>query len=1056
MIFSFTKISSLFNKEKSIAIKAYFKFQETLFNKKTNSLKILFALLRAKFDSASPQRAELSKETNFKKPYPDPNIKIILFILCLTPLSSLSQTPCQAVFSDMHSFNRAMTQNMLLHPHQKSLFEIYRSSSFEIPMLGMKKDFDDVMEILEKHPELAKVSFREYLIQVKNTAYNNSSDNIQQIIKSLEQSARATNNLFKIKENIGYWKVLLDFPKREEKNSKDKLKKQQNNLEFLEHLNSLISEEDFQFLNNPSSFYREKSLLLYQILNKARNLNIQQDRSIKRISQAMVDVAHIVGFNNEYNKTNLKSKILDMQLKALKNIIQERDSLAKELGFSDFLDLQNHLNRDSPKGLSKKQDILSSLNLAEQEAKMTSHQNHTSEILRVRPLSLQESPFRSCVGGEADCSSRYYFEKALDPNFHYFTLTNKNNKSFGNITIVLGSTKKQEEILNTAFVDKIQNVPEDKILPMLESIRLSLQEQGYRLGLPIQVKGHNALSSTNAISEYISNEVNPHLKNTLESFTPHENNYNFKHTYTRAYHKLDLLEFHLSAVSQQSAEIAPGAIQDPVLAPKDFNFQILLENILSLQNSKKEEDQIQFIANLPNLYEVKSANISAEFIKDYLKNKIKDSNAPFNLRKFALFYWIEFLEKRNKSLNHKDFLKILKEFSKSEEKIILGEMSNWKQSSNVYRKEFISNLTFSFFSKIETIEEFLQSKLRNILDIQSKSETHFHLLTMLLIKNIKIVPELVKLGVDLNVKDNLGKTLLMWAIQHRNIAIVEFLLQNDVDVNMKDNSGRTALMLAFLYKQKKTVELLLQNEVDVHAKDNSGKTAFMLAFREGQIEMAELILKYDATVIKAKDDSGNTAFMLAIIHAGIIREKKIDETKLIKTIQILFEQKEFDINAQNNFGDTAFMLLAKLGYIKSFELILQNDAIDVNAQNSLGETVLMQIIFSKTRGISKSKIIRMAQALLAKKDIDVNLAMNNGDTALILAVKYEIWPIAEILLQLGADMHRENKNGMSALKLVKIKENTDMIQLFKKYKAEKKWIFPSKTKMKEALGLNTN
>ena len=75
------------------------------------------------------------------------------------------------------------------------------------------------------------------------------------------------------------------------------------------------------------------------------------------------------------------------------------------------------------------------------------------ETFRLRALSLQESSFRGCLGG--DCSTRSYFDLALDPNFIYFTLTDVHHRSSGQITVVLGTAvNKKGEVVKTAFVDR--------------------------------------------------------------------------------------------------------------------------------------------------------------------------------------------------------------------------------------------------------------------------------------------------------------------------------------------------------------------------------------------------------------------------------------------------------------------------------------------------------------------------------------------------------------------------------------------------------------------------
>ena len=886
--------------------------------------------------------------------------QIILLSFCLNPLASFSDDRCQKLFSDPQSFNKAMTENLILHPHQESLFELYRLSSFEAPQMYLSKNFNDMMNIWKTYPELAKIPLREHIIYINNISYK-TPNQLSQLINSLNQSAgRVKNNLFKIRENLGYWKTLLDFPQLDKKAPKDELKAQKS--KFLEHLNSLISKQNFQILDNLSYSHKQKSLLLYQILNKARKLNIQQNKDIKRISQAMVDIIHISGFHNKKYKTILKNKNPEIQLNALYRIINERDILAKELGFSNFLELQNHFNIDYPTGLSKNQDILSILNSLEREIEIEPKNSGIKE-LRVRPLSLQESPFRSCMG--KDCASDSEFEKGLDPNFHYFTLTNSNNKSSGQITVVLGSTKKNNKTTLTAFVDKIQNVPLSAILPMLESIRLSFKEQGYTLGIPKFSRDFNSLSNTEEISDYIDNKINPYLKQDLMGFYPHENKYDFKSKLSRAYDRLNLLEFNLSSEMAKNIKITPGAIQTQNWAPKNLNLQILLKKLLQLRDSKKEKDQIQFISNLTALYEIKALKFDFKFIDNYLNNRIQDLSLSFNFRKFALFYWLTFLGKQEYDLKTSQFVDTLKYFSKKEEEIILGEISNWKKSSNRYKRQFIYILTINFFQSAVTNKSWLNSKLKNIIDINSQNEFDGStpLMTLIREKNFSAVRQLIKHKPDIHIKNLNGDTALSISAEYANPQITQQLIELGAEINITNIIGNTPLITALYNKHyaEKIVLLLIKNRADMDIKNIHGNTALIIAAKNGPIKNMKQLIEHGA-----------------------------------------------DINTKNKKGETALMIVSKIGSMLIFHMLIEYGS-HTNIQDREGRTALMLTI-SEYGSLDKDK----AQLLL-NKGADVNIQDKDGKTALMSAVKYGREDIVQLFLNKGADVNIQDKDGKTAL-----------------------------------------
>ena len=58
-----------------------------------------------------------------------------------------------------------------------------------------------------------------------------------------------------------------------------------------------------------------------------------------------------------------------------------------------------------------------------------------------------------------------------------------------------------------------------------------------------------------------------------------------------------------------------------------------------------------------------------------------------------------------------------------------------------------------------------------------------------------------------------------------NLEIFSMMCYEDVDVNMKDDEGRTPLMIACQTGAKEFVKILLEFEADLQAKDNNGSKA---------------------------------------------------------------------------------------------------------------------------------------------------------------------------------------------------------------------------------------
>lgn len=150
------------------------------------------------------------------------------------------------------------------------------------------------------------------------------------------------------------------------------------------------------------------------------------------------------------------------------------------------------------------------------------------------------------------------------------------------------------------------------------------------------------------------------------------------------------------------------------------------------------------------------------------------------------------------------------------------------------------------------------------------------------------VSELLKRGLDPNIVDREGYSLLMLAVRDGNEEIVDVLLAAKANPNARNANGDTALRLAAfrgsrpmverLVKAKALVNMpgwtpliyaafnghtdvvgyLLDHGAEIDARADNGFTALTAAARGGHEETVALLLKRKANP-NLKDDRGNTA-----------------------------------------------------------------------------------------------------------------------------------------------------------------------------------------------------
>ena len=105
--------------------------------------------------------------------------------------------------------------------------------------------------------------------------------------------------------------------------------------------------------------------------------------------------------------------------------------------------------------------------------------------------------------------------------------------------------------------------------------------------------------------------------------------------------------------------------------------------------------------------------------------------------------------------------------------------------------------------------------------------------------------ELAGKGADVNARDELLWTPLMFAADAGHTETAEMLTILGARVNTKDNVWWTALMHASYKGHTKTAEMLISHRADVNATDTEGRTALWWASMN-HVETAAMLMKYGA------------------------------------------------------------------------------------------------------------------------------------------------------------------------------------------------------------------
>ena len=114
-----------------------------------------------------------------------------------------------------------------------------------------------------------------------------------------------------------------------------------------------------------------------------------------------------------------------------------------------------------------------------------------------------------------------------------------------------------------------------------------------------------------------------------------------------------------------------------------------------------------------------------------------------------------------------------------------------------------------------------------------------------------------------------------------NVALVRRELSKGVDVNQKNDEGRTPLHLAAGISNKKIAELLIENGANINSKDKRGLTPLDYAV-EGE-EMSEAFS--EISNIEGVEVVSSNSYVRN--EDGSLREKKVNKTEIKEVVELL-------------------------------------------------------------------------------------------------------------------------------------------------------------------------
>ena len=304
--------------------------------------------------------------------------------------------------------------------------------------------------------------------------------------------------------------------------------------------------------------------------------------------------------------------------------------------------------------------------------------------------------------------------------------------------------------------------------------------------------------------------------------------------------------------------------------------------------------------------------------------------------------------------------------------------------------------------------------------------------------NTKSAQAVINAGVDVNARDQFGKSPLHCTFMYGNLEIVEMLLNAEADVNERDSNGNTLLHDSFLYRTPYIFKSLVDAGAEINVQNEDGRTPLHLAALRNYPEIVKLLVDAGAN-LELQNKYGRTP----LHEASLINNPNIAKTLL---------DARANAEAQDKEDRTPLHLAARYGTANTIKVLVDAGA-NLESRNHRGQTPLNYTIF-----INENINLEIIKALikagadvntkdnawgftsLHESDADPDIPDTNGNTPLHYALLLRDCDNTEIITELfaaGADVNARGEYGRTPLYwMAGLCDNLNTFQTFLKKKAD--------------------
>jgi len=364
---------------------------------------------------------------------------------------------------------------------------------------------------------------------------------------------------------------------------------------------------------------------------------------------------------------------------------------------------------------------------------------------------------------------------------------------------------------------------------------------------------------------------------------------------------------------------------------------------------------------------------------------------------------------------------IMKGFKETDLEEVVKYLIKLKRNEFTLKEDF-EETVLSWVSGTSEFFEYLKNKISYDYITENESDFSFALLKFLCRQKtlywVKFLFE--KIGKIFKTVEARKESLLHFACIHGRLDIVKYLVdERQADLQAMDKKGNTPLHSTCSKRWSPSLEIAYLVEkcpFSLTSRNKEGQTPLHFACQRISIEIIKYLIEEKGANIEEVDYEGKTCLLLAC-------EKGRFDFRVAK---YLIEKKGANIEAKDSNGNTALMvsLTSEVSsYYSSYylnkdlvEYLLHQKNTDINARNNEGQTVLHQACWLGQ--------LNVVENLLEIHHADIETADEFGQTGLHMACKKGFYEIVEYLIvNHNSNIHKVTSAGESCLHLnCKVKE----------------------------------